>query len=77
MHVVFYSLPEYPLFYPEIVNNLGIGLPTSAASSELSSANISCISIFSSFEKMSLERIVGEKRANHMTESKKALFMFC
>jgi U3 small nucleolar RNA-associated protein 25 len=69
-HVVFYSLPEYPHFYPEIVNTL-----TDTGEASASSAS-SCLVLFTRYEQMALERIVGNKWAKHLLNSEKQTFLF-
>lgn len=71
LHLVFYSLPEYAHFYPEIVNavgDVGAGVDNSVTS---------CTVLFTRFEQMALERIVGKKRCEHIMSSEKTTFMFC
>ena len=70
-HVIFYSLPEYAHFYPEIVNGLG------DTNSGVSGSSISCLVLFTQYERMALERIVGAKRCAHILSSAKTTFMFC
>ena len=70
-HVIFYSLPEYAHFYPEIVNGLG---DTDSGGLGL---DISCLVLFTQYEKMALERMVGAKRCAHILSSNKTTFMFC
>ncbi len=69
-HLIFYSLPEFAHFYPEIVNLLG--------TTETNDENklTSCIVLCTKYEKMALERIVGVKRCEHMLKSGKTTFMF-
>ena len=43
---------------------------------ELLKMDNSCIVLFTQYEKMLLERIVGNKRCNHMLSSGKMTFMF-
>jgi U3 small nucleolar RNA-associated protein 25 len=70
VHVVFYGIPEYPHHYPEIVNLLreadhgGLGAETST------------VLLFSQYERMALERLVGKERCSHILESKKSTFIF-
>jgi U3 small nucleolar RNA-associated protein 25 len=71
LHLIFYSLPEYAHFYPEIVNLLG-----HADGGGLGS-NTSCLVLFTKYEKMALERIVGSKRCEQIFSSTKTTFMFC
>jgi U3 small nucleolar RNA-associated protein 25 len=71
-HIIFYSLPEYAHFYPELVNRLGDTHGEGAGGGASS-----CLVLFTQYEKMALERMVGMKRATHMVSSKKTTFMFC
>jgi hypothetical protein len=70
MHVVFYSLPEYPHFYSEIVNMLREA-EVGGLQNEISS-----ISLFTKYEQMALERIVGREKCAYMLSSKKSTFIF-
>ena len=70
--MIFYSLPEYASFYPELVNLLGDSDGGGVGS------NTSCLVLITKFEKMALERIVGQKRCEHIVSSTtKTTFMFC
>lgn len=40
-------------------------------------AAVTCLSLFTRFERLSLERIVGEERTKHMLASSKNTFLFC
>ena len=73
---MFYSLPEYAQFYPELVNLIQ---ETDGSNNDGAdgSNSISCTVLFTKFEKMALERIVGTKRCEHMLSSGKNTFMFC
>ena len=68
LHLIFYSLPEYAHFYPEIVNNLGDGGANGTVTS--------CLVLCTKYEKLALERIVGSTRCKHMLTSGKTTFMF-
>ena len=68
-HIVFYSVPEYPHFYPELVNMVTDGENASSASS-------SCLVLFTRFEQLALERLVGKKRTAHLVTSDKRSFLF-
>ena len=61
----------YAHFYPEIVNGLG-----DTDGGGLGS-DISCLVLFTQYEKMALERMVGAKRCAHILSSAKTTFMFC
>lgn len=42
-----------------------------------SMAAVTCLALFTRYERLSLERIVGEERALHMLRSPKNTFLFC
>jgi len=67
-HLIFYSIPEYSIFYPELVNLL--------EEANSSGKTTTCISLFSNFEKFALERVIGSKRCNHILQSSKSAFLF-
>jgi U3 small nucleolar RNA-associated protein 25 len=74
LHVIFYSLPQYEQFYPELVNLVGdIGKNETGDDH----VTLSCTVLFTKYETMALERIVGTKRAQRMHTSSKNTFMFC
>ena len=68
-HLVFYSLPENAHFYPELVNLL--------EEAEGSAQVTSCFALFTKYEALALERIVGTTRTRHMLASEKSTFLFC
>ncbi|PSS14557.1 Digestive organ expansion factor like [Actinidia chinensis var. chinensis] len=64
-NLIIYSLPERKEFYPEIVNMLE------------GSHNMACTVLFSRFDQLRLERIVGTAPAKRMVASEKGVFVFC
>lgn len=68
-HLIFYGLPEYAHFYPELVNLL--------EEAEAQAEVTSCLVLFTRLEALALERIVGTERCRHMLTSDKATFLFC
>ncbi|XP_052192609.1 protein NUCLEOLAR FACTOR 1 isoform X2 [Diospyros lotus] len=64
-NLIIYSLPERKEFYPEIVNMLQ------------ESAGMTCTVLFSQFDLLRLERIVGTASAKRMVTSDKGVFVFC
>jgi U3 small nucleolar RNA-associated protein 25 len=66
-HIIFYSLPEYAHFYPELVNPLG---------EHEASEPISCTVLFTRYELAALQRLVGPQRAKQMLASAKNTFLF-
>lgn len=63
-NIIFYSLPQYPQFYPELLNSI-------------QEEDSDCIILFSKFDKFELERIVGTKRSERMILNEKSTFLFC
>ena len=76
-HIIFYSLPEYPHFYSEIVNLINMSDGSSSGKDDSSSSSISCLTLVDSSDRMVLERVVGKARCDHMLTSAKSTFMFC
>ncbi|KAI8097867.1 uncharacterized protein B0P05DRAFT_522396 [Gilbertella persicaria] len=72
-HVVFYGLPEDPLYYTEIVNFLSLKFDEASAAEE---ATFSCTALFTKYDFLKLERIVGTERAKKMCTAQKNVFMF-
>ncbi|KAK2636941.1 hypothetical protein Ddye_031733 [Dipteronia dyeriana] len=64
-NLIIYSLPERKEFYPEIVNMLE------------GSHNMTCTVLFSRFDQLRLERIVGSAPARKLVKSEKGVFVFC
>ncbi|KAL1922449.1 uncharacterized protein VTP21DRAFT_9988 [Calcarisporiella thermophila] len=65
-HVVFYALPEHPQFYSEIVNFVTLNP---------SEESFTCSALFSKYDMLRLERVVGTQRARRMCAGKN-VFMF-
>ncbi|KAJ6852080.1 U3 small nucleolar RNA-associated protein 25 isoform X2 [Iris pallida] len=63
-NLIIYSLPERKEFYPEIINML-------------EGSNMTCNVIFSRFDQLKLERIVGTSSSKRMLSSDKDTFVFC
>ncbi|KAH4336409.1 U3 small nucleolar RNA-associated protein 25 [Parastagonospora nodorum] len=70
--VVFYGVPENPIFYEELVSMVG----KSVERGETSRAEASIRVMFSKWERMELERIVGTKRLSRMVGDKGDVFDF-
>ncbi|KAJ8437065.1 hypothetical protein Cgig2_025912 [Carnegiea gigantea] len=64
-NLIIYSLPERKEFYPEVLNMLE------------GSHNMTCTVLFSRFDQLHLERIVGSAAAKRLTTSDKGIFIFC
>ncbi len=74
-HLIFYSCPEYPHFYPEMVNVLGEVVQKGEGGGDVAE-EMSCLTLFTPCDKMALDRIIGPKRADHMLSSNKSTFLF-
>ncbi|KAK9762664.1 rRNA-binding ribosome biosynthesis protein utp25, variant 2 [Basidiobolus ranarum] len=70
-HVVFYGLPDYPQFYSEILNCLTLPSHDNSPFNDWT-----CTSVFTRYDMLKLERIVGTKRAQRMISGDKEVFMF-
>ena len=56
----------------------GVGSDRNSSSSkDIVGDEPSCVVLFSKFERLALERVLGKKRSDHIFASKKATFMFC
>ncbi|KAJ3171913.1 hypothetical protein HDU87_008163 [Geranomyces variabilis] len=66
-HIVFYALPEYGEYYAEMVNMLEEGKTGEA---------VSCTVLYTKYDRLRLERVVGTKRVARMCEGEKDAFMF-
>ncbi|KAF9437745.1 rRNA-binding ribosome biosynthesis protein utp25 [Entomortierella beljakovae] len=87
-HLTFYGLPEHAQFYPEMLNLLALPAAGSAGSSEKSRSKhaavtgledraMSCTALFTKYDLLKLQRIVGTDRANSMCKQEgRDLFVF-
>lgn len=64
-NLIVYSLPERKEFFPEVVNMLE------------GADDMTCTVLFSQFDQLQLERIVGTASARRMITSEKGVFVFC
>jgi U3 small nucleolar RNA-associated protein 25 len=70
--VVFYGVPENPKFYEEIVGFVG----KTVERGEISKSEASVKVVFSKWERLELERVVGAKRVGKMVTDKGDVFDF-
>ncbi|KAK3269461.1 hypothetical protein CYMTET_22100 [Cymbomonas tetramitiformis] len=66
--LVFYSLPEYARYYMELLNMV---------EESDSRASGDCNVMFSKYDRMQLDRVVGTTRVKKMMNSKNSTFVFC
>jgi len=76
-HVIFYSLPAYAHFYPEIVNAVEESHDATKDLNGALASSSSCLVLYTLFDRLILERVVGKARCTHMLSSTKRTFMFC
>ncbi|OMH83887.1 U3 small nucleolar RNA-associated protein 25 [Zancudomyces culisetae] len=69
--IIFYSLPEHPQYYPEIVNLL-----ESDTTSNLSLSTPRCHVLFDTLDSLRLERIIGSSETSNILSSFQSKFTF-
>ncbi|KAJ2048282.1 rRNA-binding ribosome biosynthesis protein utp25 [Coemansia sp. S16] len=69
--LVFYSLPEHPLFYTELLN-LMLTSNDETASPEL----LSCTALYTKYDQLKVERIVGSRLASQLLTGERSQFTF-
>ena len=67
-HIIFYELPQYPHFYPELCNLL-------EEPGRLSVDTLTCSVLYSRFDFLRLAAVVGTSRAERMVSTEKAVHM--
>ncbi|KAJ2820487.1 rRNA-binding ribosome biosynthesis protein utp25, partial [Coemansia furcata] len=70
-NLVFYSLPEHPLFYTELLN-LMLTSNDETASPEL----LSCTALYTKYDQLKVERIVGSQLASQLLTGERSQFTF-
>ncbi|KAF9161097.1 rRNA-binding ribosome biosynthesis protein utp25 [Mortierella sp. AD010] len=84
-HLTFYGLPDHPQFYPEMLNLLALPAGAGAeksrskhvAATGLEDRAMSCTALFTKYDLLKLQRIVGTERANSMCKQEgRDLFVF-
>lgn len=68
-HIVWYGVPENAHLYAEIMNMLEVDSAASASPPI-------CLSLFSKFDAMALERIVGTEKCASLLKAAKSTFVF-
>ncbi|KAJ2744430.1 rRNA-binding ribosome biosynthesis protein utp25 [Coemansia sp. BCRC 34301] len=69
--LVFYSLPEHPLYYSELLN-LMLTSNDETASTEL----LSCTALYTKYDQLKVERIVGSALASQLLAGERSQFTF-
>ena len=77
-HLILYGLPEHGEFYSGLVNDLHAGLEREDDEDDMDmAAPLSCLSVFTKYDALALERIVGNEHCNRMIKGEKSTYMFC
>ncbi|KAJ1798364.1 rRNA-binding ribosome biosynthesis protein utp25, partial [Coemansia sp. RSA 2399] len=70
-HMVFYSLPDHPSYYSEMVNlMLTSNDPTASAD------KLSCMALYTKYDQLKVERVVGTKLVSQLLKSDRAQYTF-
>ncbi|KAI8922000.1 digestive organ expansion factor-like protein [Powellomyces hirtus] len=79
-HLVFYGLPEYGEYYAEMVNMLESGdrksISSGGPTTGTTGAVVTCAALYTRYDRLKLERVVGTQRVARMCEGDKEAFMF-
>ncbi|KAJ1865284.1 rRNA-binding ribosome biosynthesis protein utp25 [Coemansia sp. RSA 2703] len=70
-HMLFYSLPDHPLYYSELVS-----LMLTSNDETASSAQLTCTAIYTKYDQLKLERIVGTSLAPQLLTGERSQFTF-
>jgi U3 small nucleolar RNA-associated protein 25 len=73
-HLIMFGLPEYPEFYPELLNMLSA--EDQGDEEDALGTPLSCLSLYSKYDAQCLERIVGTKHSERMIKGEKRTFLF-
>ncbi len=78
-HLILYGLPEHGEFYSGLVNDLNAGLERGNDDDDEMdmAAPLSCLSVFTKYDALALERIVGTEHCNRMIKGDKSTYLFC
>ena len=77
-HVIFFGLPEYAEFYPDVVNMLSNNVEEDDdGDGDITRMPMSCLSLFTKFDAHQLERVVGTAHTDRMVKGEKSSYMFC
>ena len=76
-HVIFFGLPEYADFYPNVVNMLSNDVADDDdEDGDITRMPMSCLSLFTKFDAHQLQRVVGTSHTEKMIKGEKSSYMF-
>ncbi|KAJ2083891.1 rRNA-binding ribosome biosynthesis protein utp25 [Coemansia sp. RSA 988] len=70
-HMVFYSLPDRPRYYSELVN-----LMLTSNDESVSPEQLSCVTFYTKYDQLKIERIAGTKLAPQLLSGERSQFTF-
>ncbi|KAJ2660406.1 rRNA-binding ribosome biosynthesis protein utp25 [Coemansia sp. RSA 1200] len=70
-HMVFYSLPDHPQYYSELVN-----LMLTSNTPNISVDSLSCTAFYTKYDQLKIERIIGTKLVSQLLNSERAQYTF-
>ncbi|KAJ1668659.1 rRNA-binding ribosome biosynthesis protein utp25 [Coemansia sp. RSA 1813] len=70
-HMVFYSLPDHPHYYSEMVNLMLTSNDPSASADKLS-----CTAFYTKYDQLKVERVVGTRLVSQLLQSERAQYTF-
>ncbi|XP_031555549.1 digestive organ expansion factor homolog isoform X2 [Actinia tenebrosa] len=73
-NIIFYGLPRYSHFYPEILNFLDTG--NTGSQSAAITTPVTCTALYTKYDSHRLAETVGSRRCCHMISSHKKVHMF-
>jgi len=79
-HIILFGLPENMLLYPDLVNML-MAAPDGGSRNDEDGLGVeeplSCLALFTKYDALALERIVGTGHCERMVKGEKSTFLFC
>ncbi|KAI7833758.1 hypothetical protein BX661DRAFT_177487 [Kickxella alabastrina] len=70
-HMVFYSLPDHPLYYSELVN-----LMLTSNDETASSAKLTCTAFYTKYDQLKIERVVGSRLVSQLLTGERSQYTF-
>ncbi|CAG8660768.1 9272_t:CDS:2, partial [Funneliformis caledonium] len=75
-HIIFYALPDHAHFYSELLNFIQLSPSNKTSAIENSNEMISISVLFSKFDQLRLERVVGTSKFCKMLQGEKKVYTF-
>ncbi|CAI2162301.1 8557_t:CDS:10 [Funneliformis geosporum] len=75
-HIIFYALPDHAHFYSELLNFIQLSPSNKTSAIENSNEMISISVLFSKFDQLRLERVIGTSKFCKMLQGEKKIYTF-